>query len=295
MRFGWLPIAGKPSPFLDIRLRQALAMAVNRDEFIDAFANVSNFEASGVPVSSYYYTTQGYVPELTLDPRDAGNFGANAKFYEYNLEEAKKLFDAAESAYGGSFPEIKSHAVATVFGPNYTAESEAMDGYARELGLNIVNEQLDYNTGYLPNFVTKRGQFEGILYGIGAVTSSDMTDYYLWRYYSKTGATSGQLGHGGPDGSLGDGSGDSEADALIVKATEEFDPEARTAIFHELQRYLSEKQYMVVRGGFADTFALAWPAASNFAYFQNDSRVNLSAELPFNPMSMWLDTSQPHG
>jgi peptide/nickel transport system substrate-binding protein len=293
MRFGWLPIGGKPSPFLDIRLRQALHYAIDRDEFIDAFSNVSNFESAGVPVSTYYYTTQGYVPELTLDPRDA-SFGEGAEFYNFNLEEAKKLFDAAQSAYGGEYPEIKSHSVATVFGPTYIAESEAMDGYARELGLNIVNEQLDYNTGYLPNFVTKQGQFEGILYGIGAVTSGDMTDYYLWRYYSETGATSGQLGFGGPDGSLGDGSGDPEADALILKATEEFDEEARVAIFHELQRYLTPKAYMVPRGGFADTFALAWPAISNFAFYQNDSRVNLDANLPFNPMSMWFDESQPH-
>lgn len=295
MRFGWLPINGKPSPFLDIRLRQALHLAVNRDEFIDAFSNVSAFEAEGVPVNTYYYTTQGYVPDLTLDPRDAGTFGENARFYEYNMEEAKKLFDAAHSAYGGSYPEIRSHAVATVFGPNYTAESEAMDGYARELGLNIVNTQLDYNTDYLPNFVTKQGQFEGILYGIGAVTSGDMTDYYLWRYYSKTGATSGQLGYGGPDGSLGDGSGDPEADALIQRATQEFDAEARIEIFHELQRYLTGKAYMVPRPGFADTFALSWPAISSFGYFQNDSRVNLDASLPFNPMQMWYDDTKPHG
>ena len=100
-RYGWLPINGQPSPFLDIRLRQALAMAVNRDEYIDAFSNVSKFEAAGLPVDTYYYTSQGYVPVWTLDPRDAGTFGDNAKYFQYNMDEAKSLFDAAAVRLSG--------------------------------------------------------------------------------------------------------------------------------------------------------------------------------------------------
>jgi hypothetical protein len=85
------------------------------------------------------------------------------------------------------------------------------------------------------------------------------------------------------------------ADGLIEKATQEFDAEKRIAIFHDLQRYLTGMAYMVPRGGFADTFGLGWPAISNFAFYQNDSRVNLDANLPFNPMSMWFDESKKHG
>jgi ABC-type transport system substrate-binding protein len=293
-RFGWLPIGGKPSPFLDIRVRRALSMAQDREAYIDAFSSVSRFEADGLPVDTYYYTTQGYVPEWTLDPRNEGEFGENARYFELNMDEAQKLISAAKSAYpGGDFPGIQSHSVTAVFGPVYTQECETMDGYARALGFNVTNQPLDYNLDYLPKFITQEGQFEGILYGIGAVTSPDMTDYYLWRFYFKTGATSGQLGFGGPNGSKGDKSGDPEADSLIAKAAAEFSTDARREIIHDLQRYLSGKQYAVMRPGFADSFLMAWPAIRNFATFQGDSRVVGAGALGLH--QAWFDTTQAHG
>jgi ABC-type transport system substrate-binding protein len=295
MRFGWLPIGGQPSPFLDIRVRQALSMAMDRDTHIDAFSNVSRFEDDGLDVATYYFTSQGYLPEWTLDPRDKATFGENAKYYEYNMDEAKKLIDAALSSYpGGKFPKITSNGVNTVFGPVYAAETEALDNYARELGFDITNNPLDYNLDYLPKFITQQGQFEGILYGVGAVTSDDITDYYLWRFYSKTGATSGQLGFGGPDGSLGDKSGDPEVDAMIEKAKGEFDLDSRMDIIHDLQRYLAPQQYCVMRPGFADQFHVGWPAVSNFTYWQDDSRLALDAQVPFSLMNAWFDETLPH-
>src|SRR5262249_5674392 len=77
MRMGWQDINGKKSPFLDQRVRQAMAMAINRDEYIDAFSNVSKFKADGLPVDTYYHTSMGYIPGVTLDPRSK-DFGPNA-------------------------------------------------------------------------------------------------------------------------------------------------------------------------------------------------------------------------
>jgi ABC-type transport system substrate-binding protein len=188
-RFGWDPIDGKPSPFLDARVRQALSLAVDRDTYIDAFSNVSRFEADGLPVDTYYYTAMGYVPEWTLDPRDADSFGPNAKFYPSaaNMEEAKKLFNAAQSAYpGGKFPKFLTGRVNVVFGPIYAQETDVLDNYGRELGFEIEAYPLDYNLDYLTKVVTEQGHFKipnmGWAYAIGAVTSSDALDYYIWRY-----------------------------------------------------------------------------------------------------------------
>jgi ABC-type transport system substrate-binding protein len=294
VRFGWDPIAGKPSPFLDQRVRQAISMAMDRDSYIDAFFNVSTFEDEGLPVDTYYYTQMGHVPDFTLDPRDAEKFGENAKYYEYNVAEAMKLKAAAEADYeGGKFPKFVAGRVNAVFGPIYAQQVEVMDQFAREIGFEVEAFPLDYNLDYLPKVVTQQGHFQipdmGWAYAIGAVTSPDPTDLFVWRYYSKAGVTSGQLGLGTPGGPAG-GSGDAEVDALVEKAKAEFDPEKRKEIIWDLQRSLSAQCYNVPQPGSAAEFWLAQPTVRNLWVYQNDSR---TVQQGLHSLySMWHDESK---
>ncbi len=291
VRFGWLPINNKPSPFLDIRVRQALSMSFDRDTYIDTFSNVSGYQSEGLPVNTYYHTSMGYIPDITLDPRDASAFGKNARYYDYNVGEAKKLVAAAESAYpGGAFPEITSHTI-TQSAANHKTETEVMDQFAREIGLKITSKFLD-NVQYLANFSGQQGKFPGYLIAGGVAASRGVTDYFVWRFYSKSGPTSGALGFGGRDGRLGDQSGDPEVDSLIDKLKAEFSATASRKIIHDLQRYLAAQAYCVPRPGFADSFVLAWPAIRNFATFQGDTRVSVPGiyGLP----AYWYDSSKPH-
>jgi ABC-type transport system substrate-binding protein len=206
------------------------------------------------------------------------------------MEEATKLLEAAKSDYGGDWPSIPTAHV-DIFGGTYKLGTDAMDNFARNLGLDIQAQTIVYNTDYLPKYVTQRGQFQGILYGIGATTSADVTDFYVWKYYGKGGETSGNLGNGGPDGSLGDGSGDPEVDGLIEDARHELDAEARQSIIADLQRVLARQQYAVSPPGVADTFEMAWPILSNFNVWQDGSRT-VSFTLG-GLMTMWLDETKP--
>ena len=291
IRFGWQPIGDKPSPFLDVRVRQAISMCLDRDLYIDRFANVSGYQADGLPVSTYWHTAMGYLPEITLDPRDAGKFGKNAKYYTYNIEEAKKLMAAARSAYpGAAFPKITSHSSPGGQVAEFVQVTAVLDQFMQELGLDITSTALQ-TTEFGQKVGNTRGQFPGIaIYG-GVAASRTATDYFVWRYYSKDGGT-GWLGFGGPDGRLGDGSGDREVDTLIEKLRGEFDPNVSKSIMHELQRHLAYQAYCVPRPGFADSFALAWPAIRNFATFQGDTRV--SAPGIYGWPQYWYDTSKPH-
>jgi len=282
-RMGWKDLNGKPSPFLDVRVRRAMSMAIDRDAYIDAFSNVSNFQKDGLPAEAYYHTSMGYIPGVTLDPRDTKTFGENAKYYTRNVEEAKKLLAAAGYPNGFEYPSHWPNF--PLFGPNFPKQIEVIHAFNQEIGLKPQSDPLDYNLGYLPNLVTKRGQHEGIGFTLGAVTSADSVDYFVWRYYSKSGATSGQIF--GDIGS-GPGEGDPKVDDLIDKAKGELDAKRQVSILADLQRYLGGMQYCVSSPGVGTSFTLAWPAVRNYLVFQGDSRAINSFYYTW-----WLDDTLP--
>jgi ABC-type transport system substrate-binding protein len=281
--FGWLPIGGEKSPFLDKRVRQALAMALDREAYIDTFYEVGNYEAAGLPMETFYFTQIGYIPEVTLDPRDEKSFGENAKYYKHSPADAKALLAAARP---NGMPEHPSHVVNIVFGPDYVRQCEVADTMARDVGFKPKTNPIDYNQFYLPKIVTQRGKFEGWAHRIGAVSSEDPVDFFLWRYYSKAGNTSGALGFDAKG--VGDDSGDPAVDALIEKAIGEFDQKKRLEHLWAIQRYLAAEQYGVYHPGIATIYELAWPALGNHQVFQNESRV-INQQF----YSWWIDDSKP--
>src|SRR4051812_16145829 len=287
--FGWNNLPnGQKSPFLDVRVRQALSMSYDRDAFIDAFSNVSKFESEGLPVETYYYTAMAYVPNVWLDPRKS-DFGPNAQFYKQNIAEAKKLVAAAGYDHGIDFESKVINGAQ--FGLDHQKQVEVMDNMAREAGFRPTPKLIDYNLEYLPKIVTSRGKFDGYAYRFGATSSSDPLDFFVWRYWSKAGPTSGALGF--DVNGKGDDSGDPAVDQLIEKGMAEVDAQKRTEYIKELQRYLGKMQYGVSRPGNASQFALAWPAVGNYQVFQGDSRA-AAANSGGTPYTWWLDeTKEP--
>jgi ABC-type transport system substrate-binding protein len=280
-RMGWKPLNGQKSPFVDVRVRQAMALAIDRDAYIDAFSNISKYEAEGLDAEPLYHTSMGFIPGVTLDPRSK-DFGENAKYYTHDLNEAKKLLAAAGYSSGFEYPSAWPNFPA--FGPNFPRQIEVMDSFNRELGLKPQSVPLDYNIDYLPKYVTQRGQHEGIAFTLGAVTSADPVDYFVWRYYSKSGATSGAIF--GDIGS-GDGAGDPKVDDFIEKAKAELDAGKQRTILADLQKYLAGMQYAVTSPGLGTQYTLAWPAVRNYLYYQGDSRAINSFYYTW-----WVDPEQ---
>jgi len=277
--FGWNDFNGEPSPFLDERVRQAMSLAINRDEYLEAAGEVAKFAAEGIDIKTFYFTSVGYLPEWTLDPRDTSTFGPNATYYRYDPDEAKKLLQAA--AYNTSL-EFPSHQVQGLFGAGYTQDVEILQNYAREVGFKPQANPIEYSE-YLQKIVTQGGGFEGWAHRIGGTTSEDVVDYFLWRYWSKSGVTSGNLGFG-PDFALG---ADSVVDDLLDKAKSEFDSEVQIGLIHDVQRHLAAKQYGVTRPGITTSFKMAWEALGNYQVFRQDSR---SVERGF--YTWWIDDTK---
>ena len=280
--FGWQTPA-----LLDERVRQAFSMAYDRDLWIDAVYDTSTLEAAGLPIEVRWNTALTAIDADAaggwwLDPR-GDDFGDSARFYEYNIEEAKKLLAAA--GYPDGMELIDSLVAGTEYGANFHEWLEITQGMEKEIGITHVNNPQEYGAEFGPKYRDSRGQFEGVSTKLGPPPpSSDPVGRLAFDYYSKGGA-----GFYGFDAAgTGDGSGDPEVDAQIARAYAEFEDEARKAIVLDLQRYLAEKAYAVRWPGGKTNFDLVWPAVANYRVWNGGAADSWRIRNSY----WWLDSSK---
>jgi peptide/nickel transport system substrate-binding protein len=159
LNFGWLP-AGK-SPFLDVRVRQAVSMAWDRDLFMDTFFNIPAFAGQGLPITTRWNTALSGVNEgWWLDPKGK-DFGPNSQYFQHNVAEAKKLMAAA--GYPNGIQDLISNYVA---GPELPGadQDQALDGMVNDIGMRVKAHPVDYAKDYIPIYRDGHGQFEGWAY-----------------------------------------------------------------------------------------------------------------------------------
>jgi peptide/nickel transport system substrate-binding protein len=258
MTFGQLPEAN--NPFKDERVRQAFSMSWDRDAWIDAFFNVSDFEAQGLPVGARWnsalpndFTGWWLVPQ-------GKDFGDNAKYYQHNLAESKKLMAAAGFANG---IDVKSNRITANQVTDLARFSEALEGMAQEAGFRFSIIAEDYATQYIPKIRDGNGQYEGV--GFHTVTGTTP-----WRmspvsalaseYWSKAGTTFKGFSTSGKN----DKSGDPAIDSMIEKARLEPDVETRRKLVFDIQKSLGKSLYGLINPGSGTTFAVKWPALQNY-------------------------------
>jgi peptide/nickel transport system substrate-binding protein len=262
LNFGWQP-EGK-SPFLDERVRQAISMSWDRDAYMDAFFNVSKFGNEGVPVdarwSSHLIATQ---EGWWLDPRTK-EFGANSKYFQHNVAEAKKLLAAAGHPNGF---EMTSHYVTSSELGTTLNHAQVIDNFASEgLGLKINQHSIDYLKEYVPSFRDGKGQYEGWAYvsTAGGATGGHAVGAMASEFWSKGGAAFKGFSTTGKN----DQAGDPQVDSFITKARVERDTEKGKQLIFDLQRYLAGKMYNLSLPGYATGLTVAWPCVGNFRVFQ---------------------------
>ena len=282
MTFGSLPEAN--NPLRDERVRQAFSMSMDRKAWIDAFYNVSNFEKDGLSVDTRWNTALPLdFPGYWIDPQGK-EFGPNAKYYERNIDEAKKLMAAAGFGSGLS---IKSNRITTNAIGDLYRHAEAMEGMALDGGFKIAVNAVDYGTDYVPKIRDANGQYEGIAF-------HSVTGTTPWRlhpisalaaeYWSKAGVTFKGFSTTGKN----DQKGDPAVDAIIEKARLEKDINKQKAYAGDLQRMLAKSMYGMIAPGAATLFALAWPAVRNFQTYRSTPSPAAGTHY-----GLWLDQTKP--
>jgi ABC-type transport system substrate-binding protein len=210
-----------------------------------------------------------------LDPQGK-DFGPNAKYYQHNVAEAKKLVAAAGFANGVEYVSTRAKGN---YGPEYDRQIDIMEGMASEAGFKPSTNGVDYTTVLIPQYEHVHGDFEGVGWMLRPQSSSDPIAKLAEYTFSGSG---GNFIGMDPDGK-GTFAGDPYVDEIIRKSRSELDTNKRKQMMSDLQRHMAEGMYVIRPPSGATGFSLAWPALRNFLYYRGDPRTI---------MYYWIDETQ---
>ncbi len=256
------------SPWRDRRFRQAVSMALDRDALTDIGYNVKALRDAGFDVGSPWNNIipAGFT-RWWLDPKSP-DMGEGAKYFEYNVEEAKKLLEA--SGYDGR--PIKYQYTANRYGKTFNDIAEATQAYLTAIGLNVQTEVQDYSSVYITQ--TFVGNFEGIAFGYE--TPFPEAGAYLIRFF-----TDDPLNHGKVN--------DERLREIALQQQRTLDEEERRELFHEAQRINGVEMYYVPnQAGAGTTWTGIQPYVKNaieYALYNSPGYGDPTETLPF----VWLD------
>jgi peptide/nickel transport system substrate-binding protein len=282
------------SPFKDVRMRQALSMAIDREAFADVVENRQGFAADGLDLEIARNTIvapgQG---RYWLDPMDEGTFGENHKYLKYNPEEAAKLMQAAGHGDGLTFNVYYN--TENTYGAAYHRLLDIYEGMFADAGMTLQREGSPYAfyreriyDYYLAPIYETRGNLElnGIVHkqlrGFPTVAAGLFGMMHNeGGFYQGATKTGNNVRDGDPD-----------LNAMIEKLKAEPDMEQQYSLTHDIIRYVTGQMYNVPRATNVKPFGNWWPAIGNVGVDSTFAGGNIWVEERLN---WWYDSSQPGG
>jgi peptide/nickel transport system substrate-binding protein len=199
-------------PFSDVRVRQAISLAIDRQGIIDAV-----FEGVGVvnpPIAAALGDWALPIKEL----------GEGAKYYRYDPAEARRLLAAA--GYAKGFPG--SICFATYGSTLLVDTAQLLVKYLKDVGIDAKIDQREYGAYQA---TCRVGKFDSM--GFGPLTPFLEPDNFLFGQYH-----SGEIRNRSHVK-------DAVLDDLLVRQRRTLDVPKRREVIHQIQRYLARQQYYV--------------------------------------------------
>ncbi len=211
-------------PFSDERVRQGIAMALDRDALLKR-ASPQGGLWPNMPINA------GFGKSWWLDPKGS-EIGDAGKYYKYNPSEAKKLFQAALGGDGSfSVPMHFSSTVYTTIVPYYDTVRESLPALLSQVGIQVKEVPEEYGNYIAQTFA---GKFDGMAFGLESVFS-DIAAYWTNMFYPR------DAGGGRNHSSVND----AQLQANVKKMLQSQNVSELHKQNFELQKYTSTKMYYV--------------------------------------------------
>jgi peptide/nickel transport system substrate-binding protein len=199
-------------PFSDVRVRQAISHAIDRQGIVDATAEGVGVYNPAVPAAIKDWT-------LPLD-----QLGEGAQYFKYDPAEAKRLLAAA--GYPNGFPASTCF---TTYGSTVLVDAmQLVLKHLKDVGIDAKLDQKEYGAYITSCFY---GKFDSMTYG--PQTPFLEPDSFLYgQYFPGEPRNQSHI----TDPVLSD---------LLVRQRRTFDVAKRRDVIHEIQRHLAKQQYYV--------------------------------------------------
>jgi peptide/nickel transport system substrate-binding protein len=234
------------SIFRDERVRQAISMIQDREALAEVFVNQQALEAAGIPVKAKWASHMTAMwDEYWEDPSSASALGGNAKYFQYNVAEAKKLLEAASAA----------NATFTYNADNYVAAnvtiSETLAGVIRDSGIIKPNITVqDFVSWSVPNVYRGRGDYDGMFHG--AIAYKFSPEVHIFSHLTPGPGTA----------FINEESGKALFPELLSKAdalTLELDANKRKTMLKDIATLAAKQMPYLPTGAVSDEYTLVWP------------------------------------
>ncbi|MBA4181528.1 MAG: hypothetical protein C0506_13140 [Anaerolinea sp.] len=225
----------------DDRVRQAISMSLDRDAITDLGYNITKLKAAGLDVKTGWNNIIPFGMErYWLDPQGP-NAGEGAKFFKYNVADAKALLSAA--GYPNGFEATYQYA-GDIYGATFNAIAEANIQFLNAIGIKTTTDVQPYVSKYFPQTFSK-GNFKGIAFGYE--TPFPEVGQYTTRQFSGKDT----INHG-------NNFNDAKLQDIGQKQQRELDPVKRKELMNEYQRYHATKMYYIPNQAGAGTGWEGW-------------------------------------
>jgi peptide/nickel transport system substrate-binding protein len=230
-------------PFNDIRVRQAVSLALDRDELINVLSEGTGYINNAIPAG---------LQSWWLDPRSA-DMGPNAKYFKRDVDAAKKLL--ADAGFGGGL-KVPLISTLNAYGNTFNQSVDVVVKQLKDAGIQADFRPQDYAAYVSSTFL---GKFDPGTMVWGLETPYPEPNDYLFNMYNPKGARN----HAGVN--------DPTLTTMIEKQSQTLDKAQRKQQINDIQRYLGEKQYYVI-GPVGPTTIAYQPWVKNFYYASDYAR-----------------------